>query len=179
MITVADIQKDLPNWPKEVIEPWLTEFTNDPDMGWPPPEPYGNHRWGKLLGQRPISWWKDVTWTLEKADCGINGLTPKSQADVLEIRNEITDGSASSSTKRRWNNLFHYVLNDCSFPVAPVVMRRPEGLSPIDGTHRMAVLSALRLLPESSFAAKGLAKPANEQNVWMGKHKNGEFPNAQ
>ena len=51
-------------------------------------------------------------------------------------------------------------------------------LSPIDGTHRMAVLSGLRLLPEAAFAAKKLAKPSNEQNVWMGKHKDGELPNA-
>jgi hypothetical protein len=51
--------------------------------------------------------------------------------------------------------------------------------SPIDGTHRMAVLSALQLIPEANFAAKKLAKPANEQNVWMGKHKDGELPIAQ
>jgi hypothetical protein len=66
MITVAGIQKDLPNWPADVIEPWLIEFANDPGMGWPPPEPYGDHRWGRLLGQRPLSWRRDVTWTLEK-----------------------------------------------------------------------------------------------------------------
>jgi hypothetical protein len=55
MVTVADIQKHLPNWPKEVIDPWLIEFANDPGMVWPPPEPYGDHRWGRLLGQRPVS----------------------------------------------------------------------------------------------------------------------------
>jgi hypothetical protein len=52
-------------------------------------------------------------------------------------------------------------------------------LSPIDGTHRMAVLTALVSIPEAKFAAKKLAKPANEQNVWIGKHKDGELPNAQ
>jgi hypothetical protein len=56
MVTVTDTQKDLPNWPKEVIGPWLIEFANDPDIGWPPPEPYGDHRWGRFLGRRPISW---------------------------------------------------------------------------------------------------------------------------
>ena len=30
-----------------------------------------------------------------------------------------------------------------------------------------------------NFAAKKLAKPANEQQVWVGKHKDGELPNAQ
>jgi hypothetical protein len=114
-------------------------------MGWPPAEPYGDHRWGKLLGQRPLSWWKSVTWTLEKIDCGLDGLTPKAKADAME---------PSSTTKRRWDNLFRYVLNDGSFPVPPVVMRRREGLSPIDGSHRMAVLSALRLIPKAAFAAK-------------------------
>jgi hypothetical protein len=34
-------------------------------------------------------------------------------------------------------------------------------------------------IPEATFAAKKLAKPANEQQVWMGKHKDGELPNAQ
>lgn len=176
MITVADIQKDLSDWPAGVIEPWLIEFANDPGMGWPPPEPYGNHRWGRLLGQRPISWWRDVTWTLEKTDCGIDGLTPKAKADVMDIRKEMEGGKPDPATKRRWDNLFRYVLNDGSFPVSPVVMRRPEGLSPIDGTHRLAVLSGLRLLPEAAFAAKKLAKPSNEQDVWMGKHKDGELP---
>jgi hypothetical protein len=31
MVTVVDIQKDLPNSPKEVIEPWLIELANDPN----------------------------------------------------------------------------------------------------------------------------------------------------
>jgi hypothetical protein len=55
-------------------------------------------------------------------------------------------------------------------------MRQPEGPSPIDGTRRMAVLGALRLLPEASFAAKNLAKPAN---IGMGKHKDSQLSHAQ
>jgi hypothetical protein len=76
MVTVTDIQKDLPDWPKEVIDPWLIEFANDPGMGWPLPRPYGDHRWGRLLGQREISWWQNVTWKLEKTNCALAGLTP-------------------------------------------------------------------------------------------------------
>jgi hypothetical protein len=60
-------------------------------------------------------------------------------------------GMPSPTTKRRWDNLFRYILNDGSFPLPPVVMRRPEGLSSIDGTHRMTVLNGLRLLPEAAF----------------------------
>src|ERR1700681_1451529 len=101
MITVADIQKDFPDWPAGVIEPWLIEFANDPDMGWPPPEPYGGHRWGRLLGQRPISWWKNVTWTLEKTDCGFDGLTPKAKPDVLDtLAGSVSVVGLSSRRKR-------------------------------------------------------------------------------
>jgi hypothetical protein len=129
MVTVADIQKDLPNWPAGVIEPWLIEFANDPGMGWPP-EPYGDHRWGRLLGQRPLSWWQKVTWTLEKTDCGLDKLTSKAKADAMDIRKEMEGGKPSPTTKRRFDNIFRYVLNDGSFPVAPVAMRHREGLSP-------------------------------------------------
>jgi hypothetical protein len=75
----------------------------------------------------------------------------------MDIPKEIAGGNPSSTTKRRWDNLFRYVLNDGSFPLPPVVMRRPEGLSPIDGTHSMAVLSGLRQLPEAAFTAKKMA----------------------
>ena len=58
----------------------------------------------------------------------------------------------TSPITSRVPHVFRYVLNDGSFPVPPVVMRRPEGLSPIDGTHRMAVLSGVRLIPEANFS---------------------------
>jgi hypothetical protein len=60
--------------------------------------------------------------------------------------------------------------------VAPVIMRRPEGLSPIDGTHRLAVFSVLQMMPNEKFAALGLVKPTLEQDVWIGAHKDGELP---
>ena len=56
MVTLEDIKKTLPQWPDEVIGEWLIYFAND-GLGWPPPEPYGDHRWGVLLGHRPVSWW--------------------------------------------------------------------------------------------------------------------------
>ena len=50
MVTVAEIQKDLPGWPDDVVEQWLHYFANEPDFGWPPPVPFMDHRWGLLLG---------------------------------------------------------------------------------------------------------------------------------
>ena len=61
MVTVADIKKSLPGWPDEIVDEWLLYFANEKDVGWPPPEPYGDHRWGLLFGKRPLSWWNVVT----------------------------------------------------------------------------------------------------------------------
>jgi hypothetical protein len=55
MVSLADIKKDLPEWPDDVIEQWLLYFANEPDCGWPPPEPLGAHRWAGLLGGKPLS----------------------------------------------------------------------------------------------------------------------------
>jgi hypothetical protein len=176
MVEVAEIVKTFSNWPAEVVDPWLLEFANDPDMAWPPKEPYGDHRWGRLLGQRPVSWWKDVSWVLEEVDCGISKLTPKTRTDIADIRQEISGGAPSETTKRRWDNIFRFVLNAGTFPVAPVLIRRPEGLSLIDGTHRLAVLNTLQSMPAQKFASLGLAKPAVVQSAWIGKHKDNELP---
>lgn len=35
----------------------------------------------------------------------------------MDIRKEMEGGKPSPTTKRRWDNLFRYVLNDGSFPV--------------------------------------------------------------
>jgi hypothetical protein len=97
----------------------------------------------------------------------------------VDIRNEISGGAPSDSTKRRWDNIFRYTLNAGTFPVAPIIVRRPEGLSPIDGTHRLAVFSVLQMMPNETFAALGLEKPTLEQDVWIGANEDGELPNAQ
>lgn len=36
MVDVADIKKDLPAWPDDVIDQWLLYFANEPECGWPP-----------------------------------------------------------------------------------------------------------------------------------------------
>jgi hypothetical protein len=90
---------------------------------------------------------------------------------MSSIRTEITGGFPSETTKRRWDNIFRYVLNAGTFPVAPVVMRRPERL--------IGCVSALQLMPQQKLVDLGLTKPALEQDVWIGTHNDGELPNAQ
>jgi hypothetical protein len=34
MVSLADIKKDLPEWPDDVVEQWLLYFANEPDCGY-------------------------------------------------------------------------------------------------------------------------------------------------
>jgi Ribosomal protein L7/L12 dimerisation domain len=104
MVSVADIQSDLPGWPHEVVGEWLHYFANEPDLGWPPPEPLGQHRWSGILGGRPLSWWKKVTWKKESVTCDPAKLSEKSRGIVKMMITEVGNGKADAVTKRRYQN---------------------------------------------------------------------------
>jgi hypothetical protein len=176
MVDVADIRKDLPSWPDDVIEQWLHYFANEPDCGWPPPDPLGDHRWGKILGGRPLSWWREVTWNTEKIKCELSTFSPKTHRGVTEIMAEILTKQAIESTKRRVDHAYTYIMDNATFPRQLVTMRMDGGLSILDGSHRMAAFEMLQRTPDAKFAQFKKQKAALEQNVWIGTHKSGEVP---
>ena len=50
--------------------PWLEQASKSSlALGWPPPGPLGLRPWAFILGFRPLSWWREVTWKCEKTDC--------------------------------------------------------------------------------------------------------------
>ena len=176
MVSIADIKKDLPGWPDDVIEQWLLYFANEPDCGWPPPEPLGNHRWNGLLGGRPLSWWKNVTWKKQKVKCKQSDLTTKARADVADIVASMKDSTAGDSTKKRVSQPWLYLKDNAAFPRALVTMRKSDGLSLIDGSHRMAAFSMIQEMPDSEFKKINKRKPPLRQHVWIGTHSKGEVP---
>jgi hypothetical protein len=176
MISIADIQKDLPGWPADVIEQWLLYFANEPDCGWPPPEPLGEHRWSRLLGGRPLSWWKNVTWKRQKIRCELTALSDKARGDVTDIVTQMKNGTASASTKKRVAQPWLYLKDHARLPRALVTMRRPDGFSLIDGSHRMAAFSMVQELPKSEFDKVNKRKAPLKQHVWIGVHNTGELP---
>jgi hypothetical protein len=176
MVSITDIKKELPNWPDDVIEQWLLYFANEPDCGWPPPEPLGNHRWNGLLGGRPLSWWKNVTWKKQKVRCDSKALTSKARADVTEIVTQMKDGTATADTKKRVAQPWLHLKDHAKFPRALVTMKKRDGLSLIDGSHRMAAFFMVQELPKSEFEKIGKRKPPLKQRVWIGTHSAGEVP---
>jgi hypothetical protein len=123
MVTVADIKKDLPAWPEDVIEQWLHYFANEPDCGWPPPDPLGDHRWSGILGGRPLSWWKQVTWNKKTVDCGLVNLSNKSVSIVTEIIAHYNNKTADAVTTRRFKHAYIYIMDHAAFP-KPVIMMK-------------------------------------------------------
>ncbi|MBR0931595.1 hypothetical protein JQ561_33720 [Bradyrhizobium diazoefficiens] len=99
MTTLQDIKKDLPDWPDDVIDQWLLKFANQEGMGWPPPDPLAG-RW-KLLITHPLSWWKDVTWTQEKRDCGFDNLSIDGRKTMNNMHSSSARTMASAATTAR------------------------------------------------------------------------------
>jgi hypothetical protein len=176
MISVADIKSDLPNWPNDVIDDWLLYFANEPNCGWPPPEPLGDHRWAGILGDRPLSWWRDVTWSKESVKCGLDNLSPKSRGIAATMIVEISGGTADALTKRRYQQALQHILESGTFFGPIVAMKRPNGLLVLDGNHRISAFCGLRFMPEVWFVKLGKTKPPPEQEAWIGARSDGEGP---
>jgi len=62
------------------------------------------------------------------------------------------------------------------FSRALVTMQRADGLSLIDGTHRMAAFVMFQGLSDAQLAQVNVQRPSVEQDVWQGVHPNGELP---
>jgi hypothetical protein len=177
MVSLADIKKDLPAWPDSVIEQWLVHLANRDDTGWPPPEPLGQHPWTYVLGHRPLSWWQDVTWEQKPVDCSFAKLAKATQKIVNEVIADVSGPAPDANTKARYNNAFHHILNHATFEEALVAMPLPgDGLSVIDGNHRISAFCGLQKMPPDSFTKLKLQKPEPMQKVWVGTHARGEVP---
>jgi hypothetical protein len=175
MVALADIKKDLPGWPDEVIEEWLVYLANRDDTGWPPPDPLSGS-WEGILGGRPLSWWRDVTWATETVDCSLGNLAAKTRGIAAGIRAEVNAGTADDVTKRRFKHALHHIFTNGTFPNPVSAMKVDGRLLVMDGNHRVAALTAAQILPDALLQEKGWQKAASEQSVWIGTHANGEVP---
>ena len=175
-VSFAAIKNDLPAWPDEVIKEWLLYLANRDDTGWPPPDPLGHHSWSYILGHRPLPWWREVTWKLEKTNCSFAKLAQPTQAIVTKMLTEITSGKADAGTKRRFDRAFHHILNNAAFEAPLIAIRTAGGLSILDGNHRIAAFCGLQKMGAEKFEKLGLQRPAQEHDVWVGTHSRGETP---
>lgn len=175
MVAFEDIKADLSDWPDEVIREWLLGLANRADTGWPPPDNVNHHPWGAILGWRPLSWWKNVSWNLEDQDLSFPNLCNDTQQITLRVANEIEQGNASDNSEARVKKAVIHLVQTGVFYAPPVVMKLEDGLSVIDGNHRITALITAQANAEL-FAKNGRQVPSTTQKVWMGTHANGEVP---
>jgi hypothetical protein len=177
-VSLADIKSDLPHWPDEVIELWLFYLANRSagDTGWPPPEPLGRRGWAPILGYRQLSWWREVSWKREKTDCGFSNLCLGTKTIVAQTLVEKRDRTIDEETERRFKKAGDYLMKNGTFEKPLIAVRLPDGLSILDGNHRISAFCGLQEIPAQSLERRGLKKPAPEQDVWIGTHSRGEVP---
>jgi hypothetical protein len=181
LVDLADIKADLPNWPDDVIDQWLLKLANrGADTGWPPPEPLGVHAWKYLLGGRPLSWWKNVTWKLEDHDLEFDVLSGDSKLIVSDMIGEHVNDLPSRypvgpGSKTRFLSAMRHLTVHGTLPRAPVVMRLEDGLSVLDGNHRVTALCFCQAISDE-ILKKGGTAPLKSQRLWMGTHSAGEVP---
>jgi hypothetical protein len=181
LVDLATIKTDLPDWPDKVIELWLLKLANrGPDTGWPPPEPFGDNAWKHILGDKPLSWWKSVTWQLEERDLNFDALSQDSRSIVnkmldAHINNKINDYTTLPNSKARFESAALYVAENGTFPEPLVGIELKDGLSVLDGNHRMTALCYCQKTAEEILEEGGVA-PAATQKIWMGSHPRGEVP---
>jgi hypothetical protein len=182
LIELADIKKDLPHWPDEVIEEWLLKLANrGSDTGWPPPEPLGDHTWKYILGGRPLSWWRQVRWTLEDSDLTFDSLSTASKRIVRDMLDGHVNGkpnpiSQIRNSRTRFLTAGKYISENGTSPKPPLVIKKADGLSVLDGNHRVSALCFRRLASERIVNLSGVA-PRKIHQVWVATHPRGEVPN--
>jgi len=175
-VSQVDIKNDLPHWPDEVIELWLFYLANRADTGWPPPDPLGSHPWAYILGFRPLSWWREVTWKREKVDCGLANLCRATRAIAVDMLEKKAAKTLDEVTTARFKKASDYILKNREFEMPPVAVRLPDGLSILDGNHCITAFCGLQQAPDGFLEQYGFQKPMPEQELWIGTHSRGEVP---
>jgi hypothetical protein len=102
-------------------------------------------------------------------------ISRKARADVSEIIAEFnlrTDDSINRRVSRSWL----YIIENGKFPRPIVTMKKPDGISLIDGNHRLAAFELVQGLPDAQFAKEGYQRPSRDQEVWVGTHSKDEVP---
>jgi hypothetical protein len=77
--------------------------------------------------------------------------------------------------KIRFQRATNFVMKNGSFPKPIIAMQLKDGLSILDGNHRMSALCLCQLKPDKILSLGGVG-PAKSHKLWIGSHAAGEVP---
>jgi hypothetical protein len=145
VLRLEDLKRSLPNFPDEVLANWLLPFANV--EGWPPArddESLPEKRWIFLLDGRPLRYWRSLSWSPVERHVSVNDLGTESRAIMIHIvlgavaeqRNSYTD--AIHNLRPRFWRVVEHIWHNGRLPKPPTLLVASDGLSILDGNHRMA-----------------------------------------
>jgi hypothetical protein len=139
---VDRVLKDLPNFPRDIVEQWIGYYAHS--EGWPPPDPLTG-RWANLLDGHPLRFWQFIRWTEELLSPMALPFTEQSRQTILEIISANTRNSVNSYSlfmgeegKPRFMSLLKFIIQNGRPPKNPIVIRQGRYYDVMDGNHRLA-----------------------------------------
>lgn len=115
-------------------------------------------------------------WKREKVDCGLADLCRGTQAIAVDMLQKKVSKTLDEVTAARFKKASDFLLKNREFEMPPIAVRLPDGLSILDGNHRVTAFCGLQDTPDGFLEQYGLKKPKPEQDLWIGTHSRGEVP---
>ena len=176
-------QKDLPNFPDEIIRDWLATYIET--EGWPPCEDHNvvpENRWAYLLGKRPVRYWQSIIWEKKELQTSELKFTPESESTLAHLieayvygKENIYSIELGENGFRRYSSLLMFVAKNTGLPVPPVMISHEGLLEVVDGNHRItACLAWLGMQNKPGISEKlgYTPRPFDGKFIaWVGKHK--------
>lgn len=145
MTTISELESSLPNFPREVLEEWLLPYAES--EGWPPAEADDGslcNRWKYLLANKTLKFWKAINWEKVQRHVSIQDLNESCRnvmmsmvlAAVKDQSNFYSD--SIPDLKPRFERIVEHIRATGKLPCPPTLIHESDGLSIVDGNHRMA-----------------------------------------
>ena len=175
------IEKDLPNFPLDIIDQWIVYHAED--RVWPPAATDGempNSDWILLLKEKPLSYWKSIEWKEEKFKIEKNDFDLLDASMIVNIINAYTKGEFNNYSldpgfygfqeRPRFDTILDYLIENGELPRKPIVLKQENHLEVVDGFHRLAAYFTARDEQLVFSYSKKLPKvPINEWvGMWVG-----------
>jgi len=143
---IQQIKSTLPNFPDEVIETWLLPFAVS--EGWPPvigSDGVPLKRWRYLLGRKPLSEFKTLSWSKVTKHISIHEFDRESLSSLIQIFEAAILGCDNLMSlsihdlKQRFDNIVNYIQQNGKMPNAPILyLNDMKKYEIFDGNHHLS-----------------------------------------
>lgn len=142
---VQAIMADLPGLPEEVAEGWLVPHAQRPGFGWPPAKAGKEGPWSQLLAGRGLAWWRERLWHCEPLPMQLDVMSHVTKFQVERLLRACAEGrDYMPDSRHRVDTVSAQITKAGTWEHAVVAYPDADGLSLIDGHHRLAALEAAR-----------------------------------